>query len=459
MKKTTVLFSLMVLGGLVSLPNALRAAGIPEGTVAPLSVAASPAPVPAAPQAKAPQWKSREEYDAFQAFVKESDPHKRISLIQAFIQKYPKSDFVANAHVAEMQTYVQLSQTNEAIASAKAALAADPDNLDALSYLSFTFPYTFKPSAPDAQTELSQAGQNAQHGLEVLQNLQQPAGVSAEQFEAYVKPKTKRAVFNTAAGFVALQQKNYSQAIKSLEAATQDEPKNVLVYSLLGQAYYNESPREVNKAIWNLARASALAQQENSPNVAQLKKFFGQVYEAQHGSNAGEDQVLAQAQSAATMPADFAVAPPPQHAATGDPNLDAFYKIQDAIAMGGDTAQQNWAQLKGQPLGLVGHVDSVEPGTDPKTYLVRVDIKPQSKSQPGTYDIVLQDSQPNAKYLQPGDPLRFQGTLASYSTTPNFNLTLSDAKIDEGVLKSAQEKAAAAAQAAAEKKAARKPPR
>lgn len=166
--------------------------------------------------------------------------------------------------------------------------------------------------------------------------------------------------------------------------------------------------------------------------------------------------MLAQAKSADSMPADFSVAPPPQHSSTGNPNLDAFYKIQDALAVGGDTAEQNWGQLKGQPLGLVGHVDSVQPGTDPNTYQVRVDITPQSQSAQGTYDIVLNDNQPNAKYLQPGDPLRFQGTLDSYTMTPNFILTLSEVKIDDAVLKSAQEKAAAAAQ---KEKESRKPRR
>ena len=456
MKKTTVLFSMIMLAGFVSLPNSLHAAGRLQGTPLFSLAEASPAPVPAAPQAKQPQWKSRAEYDAFQAFVKETDAKKRISLIQAFIKANPQSDFLANAYVAEMQTYVQLGQTGEGIGSAKKALGSDPNNLDALSYLCFTFPYTFKPSDSNAATELSQAGEYAQHGLEALQNLQKPAGVTEEQFEAYVKPKTKRAVFNTAAGFVALQQKNYNQAIKSLEAAAQDEPNSVLVYSLLGQAYYNESPREVNKAIWNLARATSLAEDSNSPNAAELKKFYGQVYEAQHGSNADEDKVLTQAKSAAAMPADFAVAPPPQHPSTGNPNLDAFYKIEDAISVGGDTAQQNWAQLKGQPLGLVGHVDGVEAGTDPNTFQVRVDITPQSEGAQGTYDIVLLDSQPNAKYLQQGDPLRFQGTLDSYVTTPNFILTLSDAKIDDSVLKAAQEKAAAAAQKAKESRRPRK---
>ncbi len=457
MKKITVLFSMMLLAGLAGLPNIVRAAGKPESSLLLAQAAASPSPAPAAAQQKTPQWKSRAEYDAFEAFVKEKDAEKRIPLIQAFIQKYPNSDFLTNAYVAEMQTYAQLGHTGEATTAANKALKADSGNLLALAYLSYTFPYTFKSSSPNAQEELSQGAQNAKHGLQILQSMQKPAGMTQDQFEDTVK--TDRATFNIAVGFAALQQKDYNQAIKSLEAAAQDKPDNVLVHSLLGQAYYNESPREVNKAIWSLARATVLAEQNNSPNVAQLKKFYGQVYEAQHGSNAGEAKVLAQAKSSQAMPADFAVAPPPHHAPTGNPNLDAFYKIEDALAVGGNTAQENWQQLKGQPLGLVGHVEGVQKGTDPDTYLVQVDITPQSQSQQGTYDIMLQDSQPDAKYLQPGDPLRFQGTIEAYSMTPNFNLTLSDAKIDESVLKAAHEKAMAAAQAAKEKRAARKPRR
>jgi hypothetical protein len=443
MKKITVLLSLGLLAGLASPPNVARAASESGRFLAAFVSSASPAPVPAAAGQKTPQWKSRDEYDAFEAFVNEKDPSKRLSLIQAFLQKYPDSDFKANAYVAEMQTDVQLNQTGKAIQAAKNALKASPDNLDALSYLSFTFPYTFKPSDADSQAQLSDAESNAKHGLELLQNLQKPAGVSDDQFNTYVK--TKRAVFNIASGFAAVQLKDYGQAIKSLEAAAQDSSENVLVYSLLGQAYYEQQPRDVDKAIWYLARSVDLAQESKSPNLPQLQKFYGQVYEAQHGSNAGEEKVLAAAKDSPTPPAGFSVAPPPQHAATGDQNLDAFYKIEDALLVGGDTAQQNWTQLKGQPLGLVGHVDSVAKGSDPGTYLVRVDITPQSQSQQGTYDIVLQDSQPDAQYLQPGDPLRFQGTIASYTSNPGFVITLNDVKIDDTVLKAAAEKAKAEA--------------
>lgn len=440
MKKMTVLLSMTLLAGLAVMPSNARARGEFGKNIALSSPSASPAPTPAAAPQKKPQWKSRAEYDAFEAFVKEKDPNKRLPLIQAFLQKYSDSDFKANAYVAEMQTYVELNESNQAIQAAKNVLKADPDNLDALSYLSFTFPYTFKPSDSDSQTQLSQAVSQAQHGLELLQNFQKPAQATQEQFNTYVK--AKRAVFNTAIGFASVQQKNYDQAIKSLEAAGQDSPENVLVYSLLGQAYYQQKPRDVNKAIWYLARSVALAEESKSTNLSQLQKFYSQVYEAQHGSNAGEDKVLAEVKTSATMPADFSVAPPPHHTApAGDQNLAAFYKIEDALLVGGDTAQDNWNQLKGQPLGLVGHVDSVVKGASPDTYLVRVNITPESKSQQGTYDIVLQESQPNAQYLQPGDALRFQGTIDSYTTDPNFILTLSNSKIDDAVLRAAAEKA------------------
>jgi len=444
MKKTTVLLSMMLLAGFFCMPNSLRAARKLAGMMEVNPSAASPAPAPAAPQAKKPQWKSRAEYDAFQAFVKEKDPQKKISLIQAFVQKYPKSDFLANAYLVEMQTYAQLNKTDQAIAAAKKVLSADPNNLAALFYLSYSFPYTFKSSDANASTELSEAKQHAQDGLQMLQSQQKREGETQQQFEDRVKQE--RGAFNVALGFIAVQQKDYNQAIKSLEAAAQDEPNNVLVYSLLGQSYYNGTPRDINKSIWYLARATALAQKSNNPNADRLKKFYDQVYEAQHGSNAGAKGVLAQAASTPTIPADFKVAPPPHHASTGNVNLDAFYKIEDAITVGGDTAQQNWAQLKGQPLGLVGHVDSVVPGSVPKTYDVRVDVAPESKGQPGTYDIVLQDSQPGVNLLKPGDPLRFQGDIASYSLKPNFTLTLDNVKIDQSVLKMAKEREEAAAQ-------------
>ena len=414
-----------------------------------LRALAGTARVEAAPQEAAAQpkqnWKSRDEYDAFAAFTKETDPSKQLALIEAFLQKFSNSDFKDRAEIVEMNDYAKLNEVNKAIAAARAALKADPDSndvgydLEAVSYLSFTFPYTYDPKASDAQDRLSAGLSDGQEGLALLQKFPKPANVTDEQFQAYVKPK--RAIFNTAIGFANLQKKDYSAAITALKAAAQDDAGNNLIFSLMGQSYLYSSPPDFNSAVWYLARSVALAQAAKSTNVDQLQKFYDQVYTSRHGSDAGEKDIITQAATAVDPPSGFSVAPPPKHEPTGDPNQDGFYKIEDALVVGGDTAQQNWTQFKGQPLGLGGQVDSVEKGTDADTYVVNIDITPDSKNKDGVYDIQLQDSQADCNYLQKGDLVRFQGTLASYVVTPSFSLTLSDAKINADDLAAAKAKA------------------
>jgi tetratricopeptide (TPR) repeat protein len=430
MKKPTVLLTLL---GALSI-------------AAPSLWARPSAPAPSAPvaqaseQKKQPQWKSREEYDAYMAFAKEKDASKRVPLIEAFLEKYSNSDFKGNALAFLMQTYQQLNDTSKAIETARKALQADPDSLDALGYLSFTFPYTFKASSPNAASELSQAKEEAQHGLDLLQKLQKPANVTDAQFQAYVKPK--RASFNLVLGFIALQQKDYAAAVAPLKAAAEDGPKNPTVYSLLGHAYYNSKPPDINNAIWFLARAAALAQSSQNGNASAYEKDYSQVYESRRKSDCGEKEVLAEAATSTDPPGGFSVSPPPTHQATGNKNVDAFFQnIEDPLLVGCDAAQKAWQQLKGQPLALVGTVDSVQPGSDPGTTLVNVDLTPESKNQQGVYDIQLQDSsQPDSKLLRAGDPVSFQGTLSAFTTNPNFSVTLYDAKINGDVLKMASER-------------------
>src|SRR5208337_4387569 len=99
----------------------------------------------APPQAaKAPSWKSRDEYDAYMAMANEKDPNKKIQLAEAFLQKYANSDFKDGAYFAEMQTYRQQNQPDKAIDAAHKVLQATPDNPDALSYLCFVFSFMYK---------------------------------------------------------------------------------------------------------------------------------------------------------------------------------------------------------------------------------------------------------------------------------------------------------------------------
>ncbi len=390
---------------------------------------------PAAQEAAAkPQWKSREEYDAFQAIVSKKDPTQMIAAADAFLQKYPNSDFKDQADIAKMQAYQQLNQSDKAVDAARDALKVNPNNLGALNYLSFAMPFLYKPTDPNKDAELAELDSYAKKGLEVLGQEQKPANMTDDQFNQQIKQL--RANFNAADGFVALQKKDYATAITSFNAAKQDNPSDPFIFYRLGLAYLSSTPPDFDHAIWNLARAAVLSKTAKTADSAAIEKYYQQVYQSRHGSDAGENDVETQAATSVDAPADFKVAPAARHAATGNPFVDAFYNYEDNLKAGGDTETSTWSQIKGQNFGGPGWVDSVDKAPD-GTYVVHVDITNDSKNRNGTYDIDLKDAQPGCKDLAQGDPIRFTGTISAYTTTPSFVLTLDSGHINDDDLAAA----------------------
>ena len=304
MTKTTALWTLTLLVSLSAGAAAAEVASRSTRSVGLTPVSHMQAPPQAAKQ---PQWKSREEYDAFNAMMTEKDPNKKISLAEAFLQKYSSSDFKSGAHLTEMQAYFQLGKSDQAIEAGKKVLEADPDNLDALAFLSYVFPFVFKADDPDATSKLSRADSDAHHGLDVLQKLQKPANVTDEQFSQYVKPK--RAVFNGAVGFVALQRKDYANAITAFRAAVDDNPTDVYTFYRLGLAYMYSTPPDYDHAVWYISRAVALAQAAKNPAGDDIDKFLKRAYINYHGNDQGLADIVTQAAGAVNPPEGFKVAP------------------------------------------------------------------------------------------------------------------------------------------------------
>jgi len=405
------------------------------GTGASKVLAVPQAAAGGAQAAKGPQWKSTAEYNAFTAMSGEKDLNKKINLAQDFVQKYADSDFKEAAYAAIIQSYAQLGQLSKMMEATQQALQAKPDALDVVTASSYFFPLLYKADDPNKEADLSAAESNAKKGLELLQKLQKPAGVTDDQFNQNVK--ARRAIFNGTVGFVGLQRADYAGAVAPLKAAVEDKPDDIYANYRLGTAYLYSKPADFDNAIWYLARADDLAKDAKGPDAPSIDKFFSQVYTGRHGSDQGIADVLTLAKSSPTPPDGFKVAPPEKHAPTGNPNVDAFYQVQDALRVGGDQAQKTWDGLKGQPLGLAGFVDSVDKGTDAGTYLVRIDVTNEAKAKDGVYDIELKDSQAGCKDLAKGDPVRFQGTIAAYTVTPSFVLTLDNGKINDDDLAAA----------------------
>ena len=418
MKKMIPLLSLTVLAGMALLTQG----GLPVTGL-----------VWAAPQQAEGQkpagWSGREEYDAYVALTGEKDPQKRVGLADAFLQKYPSSFVKDTVFVVLMQTYAQLNDIPKAMDAAHKAVQANPDRLDALTYLSFVFPFVFKADDPEATTKLSQAENDAKRGLEALQKVKKPDNASEEQFSQAVKQQ--RAILNGCIGFVALQRKDYAAAISSFKTAAEDNPADVYTFYRMGIAHISGDPRDYDHAIWNLARSASLAKAGNNPAAGEIEGYLKKVYINYHGNDEGLAGIMAQAAASPTAPEGFKVTQMEAPKDTGNASIDAFNKTFFLLKYGGERAQKLWDGLKGQPFGVGGFVDSVEKA-EGGGYTLRIDVLDASKSAEGVYDIELKDpSQPNVKNLSKGDAVHFQGNIAAYSATPSLVITLDNGKINE----------------------------
>ena len=224
---------------------------------------------------------------------------------------------------------------------------------------------------------------------------------------------------------LALQRKDYPNAITALKAATEDNQNSWYAVYWMGLAYLYSTPRDYDHAIWYYARAVALAKAGKDPNAADWEKYLKQTYVGYHGTDTGLSDIESQAAATANPPDGFKVAHAEAPKATGNNTVDAFNTLTYPLTLGGETAQKQWDGIKGQPVSnFGGTVVSVEKGTDPNSYSVHIAVLDGTKSA-GGYDIELKDTtQPNVKNLQKGDLLTFKGTLDSYVATPNLILTL-----------------------------------
>lgn len=249
----------------------------------------------APPQAaRAPRWQSREEYDAYMAMANQTnDLELQIALAESFLQRFPASDFKSGAYLTEMQCYSRLNDTGRALTAARNALRFDRDNLEALGFLSYVFPFTFKPDDRNAESILTRAKNDAQHGLDVLQRVPKPPNVSDQEFRAVAMQK--RAIFNDVLGFAALSQKDYAGAIKALKAAVHDNPNDTYAFYRMGLAYLYSTPTDYHHGIWYVARAAGLARTSGDPSSQEFLPYLRKVFVDAVGTDAALEDTITRA--------------------------------------------------------------------------------------------------------------------------------------------------------------------
>jgi tetratricopeptide (TPR) repeat protein len=164
----------------------------------------------------------REQNDAYQAFLKERDPAKKIQRGREFLRKYPKSLLVEQIDAGLMDTYRMQADWKDEYDFADQALALNPNDVDVLATVGWTIPHVSKPGDPGADEELDKAKKYAEHAIEVLSALPKPAGMTDAQFAAAKAKRTYQA--HSALGLVYFRRNDYEDSANQLAQSTKGNP-------------------------------------------------------------------------------------------------------------------------------------------------------------------------------------------------------------------------------------------
>jgi len=364
------------------------------------------------------------EYNAYMAALNLADPAKKGVAMEAFVSKYPRSVVKTDALEQAMTAYRQADDKARLEAVARTLLEADPRNLQALAVV--TVLERVRANQGDAAA-LAQLRGHAEEGLREL------PGWKAAGFDEAELRKVKNqmsAVFNGAAGFVALQAKDYAKAREAYLKAVKLDPGNMQDLYQLAVAELQSSPLDPD-GFWHIAKAIAIAEaQKNGGAVDSMVQYGKAKYIGYHGGDDGWDQMVAQAAKQAALPADFAqsVKPaptPPEIAvkavAQNDPAALSFsdweYVLgyRDASPANKAAADKVWTAIQQKQKGgkLKLHVKVIAATLETIDAAVTADNAKANKT-----DLHVTMAKPMAKAPAPGSAVDVVGVLSDYTAKP-----------------------------------------
>ena len=381
-----------------------------------------------------PQWKDRAEYDLYLAITQDANPPSRLEKLDKWKKDYPDTQFISNRRLIYMQTFEQLpNKTAEVFSSAKEVLAAEPNNLGALTALcAFILRFQPAPSADDMATTEKAASQLIS-GLDgFFADDKKPPTTTADQWKAAKKEIQTYA--QNALGWIPMIRKENEKAEVELTKSLQVEPNSAqvtywLASVILAQGKIDKRPL----ALYHFARAAhyegagALAPEGRKTVVP----YFEKLYIGYHGDKEGIEKVIEQAKANALPPADFAIESIVVREKRNQEREDAeAAKFPDKAlwkdlktALTGDGGQAYFdSGMKGASLpgGIEkagqkvtkfrGKLVSATPETNPKELVLSIsgDIG----------DVTLKLDAPLKGKMENGGELTFDGVASSYTKEP-----------------------------------------
>jgi hypothetical protein len=376
------------------------------------------------------------EYNAYITALNTTDPAAKAQAMEAFVAQYPNSIVKQEALEQAMAAYQQTNNPAKVEAIANQILQVDPANVRALAIV--TAIKQGQAQNPQQFAELRQLGEK---GMNALPTWPKPDGMAEGD---YTKFKTQmQVIFAGAAGFGALQSKDYAAAKTFYAQSLQAEPNNWVDAYRLAVADLESNPQDLNGFWWG-AHALAIAKaQNNQAAINSMAPYLTSRYKKFHGGTDGWDEIVAAAAQGTAPPAGFTVKPAPTtcelaaNAVTQNgveqlsfSDWELVLSCRDKSPANKQAADTVWQNIQSKQRTEKGEAKLKMPvkviaSPDPSTLDVAISEDNQAANKA---DMRVQMEKPMTKPPAPGTSTDIIGVISDYTPDP-FMFTMTKGEL------------------------------
>jgi hypothetical protein len=374
------------------------------------------------------QIKDPAEYNAYIAALNTQDPKQKAAAMMAFLQQYPNTIMKTEALEQARAAYQAAGDLQNLQQVCSVMLRDNPNDVQCLAL------NTAIERSKGTPESAAAARASAEKGMQLLPAWKKPEGTSDADFE---KAKSQMTiVFNGAAGFGALQAKDYANAknyyLKAIQGVQLDAANMQDVYQL-SIAELEANPMDPD-GFWYAAKAINLA--GNNPQTVQvIAKYAKAKYQKYHGKPDGWDQIVAAAATRNAPPDGFAksitLAPTPcdfavQAVKENDPDQLSFSDREFILAHVGcspankEAADKVWQAIlakqknaEGAEVKLKLSVNVISATKDSVQAALTDENKEAKKA-----DLTVKLEKPVLRPPAPGTTVDVVGVLTAYTPEP-----------------------------------------
>lgn len=300
--------------------------------------------------------KDQVEYNDYISALNMTDSAAKAAAMEAFASKYPASVVRVEALEQAMAAYQDAKNQKKVEQMASHLLEIDPGNIRALAVETA---FTRSEASSGNAVKLKETCANSQKGLQTLPSWPRPEGTAEAEFVTIRDQMAQ--IFYGAAGFCALQKKDYATAHASYLKAMKLDPNDLQNAFQLSIAELEQDPLDP-VGFWYCGKAvnTALGQ-KNEEGVQTVTGYCKAKYHNYHGSNDGWDKIVTASRGEAAPPEGFAATikkrPTPaelacQAVAENDPaelsfsDMEFILQQRDAAPCNLEAANKVWAAIQ-----------------------------------------------------------------------------------------------------------------